>query len=32
VCGHIHQCWGQEARVDGTLIANLGPDGRVFDL
>ncbi|WDT94179.1 metallophosphoesterase family protein [Thermoleophilum album] len=32
VCGHIHQCWGQESRVDGTLVANLGPDGRVFDL
>ncbi len=32
VCGHVHQCWGQESRVDGTLVANLGPEGRIFEL
>jgi len=27
LCGHIHQCWGQSAAIDGTSVFNLGPDG-----
>jgi uncharacterized protein len=27
VCGHIHQCWGQESTIGPTRIVNLGPDG-----
>ena len=32
VCGHIHQAWGQEARVGSTRVVNLGPQGRFFDV
>lgn len=32
VCGHIHQCWGQEARVGPTRVANLGPQGTFFEV
>lgn len=32
VCGHIHQCWGQESRVGPTRIVNLGPDGTLLEL
>jgi Icc-related predicted phosphoesterase len=32
VCGHIHQCWAQEAEIARTRVVNLGPDGRFFDL
>lgn len=32
VCGHIHEAWGSESSVGPTKIANLGPDGRFFDL
>jgi Icc-related predicted phosphoesterase len=32
VCGHIHQCWGQEAAIGATRVVNLGPKGRFFDL
>jgi uncharacterized protein len=27
VCGHIHQCWGQESEVGATRVINLGPEG-----
>jgi uncharacterized protein len=27
VCGHIHQCWGEESRIGPTRVVNLGPDG-----
>ncbi len=27
VCGHIHESWGCQSRVDGTPIRNLGPKG-----
>jgi Icc-related predicted phosphoesterase len=27
VCGHIHESWGTESRVNGTRIVNLGPSG-----
>ncbi|HEY3020631.1 MAG TPA: metallophosphoesterase family protein [Solirubrobacteraceae bacterium] len=32
LCGHIHECWGQESRVGESPVVNLGPAGRVFDL
>jgi Icc-related predicted phosphoesterase len=27
VCGHIHESWGCESRIDGTAVRNLGPGG-----
>jgi Icc-related predicted phosphoesterase len=30
LCGHIHQCWGQEATIGSTRVVNLGPVGRWF--
>jgi uncharacterized protein len=30
VCGHIHQCWGQESRIGDTRVLNLGPDGTLI--
>jgi Icc-related predicted phosphoesterase len=32
VCGHIHQCWSQEAVIGSSRVVNLGPQGRFFDL
>ena len=32
VCGHIHESWGEESKVGPTHVANLGPDGRTFDI
>jgi Icc-related predicted phosphoesterase len=32
VCGHIHQCWGEEAVIGTTPVVNVGPDGRFFDI
>lgn len=32
VCGHIHESWGERSRISETEIANLGPDGDVFEL
>ncbi len=32
VCGHIHESWAEESTVGETLIVNLGPSGRVFDV
>jgi Icc-related predicted phosphoesterase len=32
VCGHIHQCWGQESKVGDTRVVNLGPDGMEFEI
>jgi uncharacterized protein len=32
VCGHIHEAWGAEATVGRTPVANLGPEGRFFEL
>ena len=26
LCGHIHECWGQEAKIGVTRVLNLGPD------
>jgi Icc-related predicted phosphoesterase len=32
VCGHIHDCWGQEGRIGATRIVNLGPRPNWFEL
>lgn len=32
LCGHIHQCQGQEATIGETRAVNLGPKGAFFDL
>ncbi len=32
VCGHIHQCQGQEATIGSTKVVNVGPEGRFFEL
>lgn len=31
-CGHVHDCWGERSRIGPSEIANLGPDGDVFEL
>jgi uncharacterized protein len=32
LCGHIHQCWGQESAVGSSRVVNLGPEGLWFDI
>lgn len=32
VCGHIHECWGQETTVGQTRLFNLGPTGRFIEI
>ena len=32
VCGHIHECAGQEATIGRTRLWNLGPDGTFIDV
>jgi Icc-related predicted phosphoesterase len=32
VCGHIHECWGQESVIGSSRVLNLGPAGTVLDL
>jgi Icc-related predicted phosphoesterase len=32
VCGHIHESWGCESKVDDTPIYNLGPKGTWLDV
>jgi Icc-related predicted phosphoesterase len=32
LCGHIHQCWGQEATIGNTRVVNLGPRGHFFQV
>ena len=32
VCGHIHECQGQETTVGTTRLFNLGPAGRTIEL
>jgi len=32
VCGHIHECWGQEATIGRTRVVNLGPEGALLDV
>jgi Icc-related predicted phosphoesterase len=32
VCGHIHECWGQESSVGESRIVNLGPAGTLLEV
>ncbi len=32
VCGHIHDCWGQEGMVGATRVVNLGPTVNWFEV
>lgn len=32
LCGHIHECWGEESRAGESPVLNLGPDGRAVDV
>jgi uncharacterized protein len=32
LCGHVHECWGQQSRVGDVPVRNLGPGGAVIDL
>jgi Icc-related predicted phosphoesterase len=32
VCGHIHECQGEEAAIGPTRVVNLGPEGMLFEL
>lgn len=32
VCGHVHECWGEEAAIASSRVINLGPDGVFIDL
>lgn len=32
LCGHIHECWGQESAIGESPVYNLGPDGRTLDI
>ena len=32
LCGHVHDCWGQESRVGDVPVRNLGPGGAVIEL
>jgi Icc-related predicted phosphoesterase len=32
LCGHIHELWGQESRIDGAQVFNLGPAGKIIEI
>lgn len=32
LCGHIHDCWGEESMIDDTLVRNLGPSVNWFEV
>jgi uncharacterized protein len=32
LCGHVHECWGQESRVGDVPVRNLGPDAAIIDV
>ncbi|MCP3970575.1 MAG: serine/threonine protein phosphatase [Rhodobacteraceae bacterium] len=32
LCGHVHDCWGQEGHIGGTRVVNLGPTANWFEL
>ncbi len=32
ICGHIHNCAGQSARIGATEIINVGPDGMLMQI
>lgn len=32
ICGHIHECWGNEAAIGPTPVINVGPKGRLLEI
>jgi len=32
VCGHIHECWGQESFAGPTRVRNAGPQGAIVEV
>jgi len=32
LCGHIHDCWGQEGRIGASRVRNLGPTVNWFEI
>jgi Icc-related predicted phosphoesterase len=32
LCGHIHECWGEESKIGQTRVVNLGPEGTLFEV
>ena len=32
LCGHIHDCWGEEGQIEETLVKNLGPTVNWFEV
>jgi Icc-related predicted phosphoesterase len=32
LCGHIHECAGQEVEIGGVRVLNLGPEGTLVDV
>lgn len=32
LCGHVHDCWGQEGLIGATLVRNLGPTVSWFEV
>jgi Icc-related predicted phosphoesterase len=32
LCGHIHESWGEEARIGATRVLNLGPAGTLVEI
>lgn len=32
LCGHIHECWGQDGNIGNSRIFNLGPDGKYIEI
>jgi uncharacterized protein len=32
ICGHVHECWGQESRIGATRVLNVGPVGVLLEL
>lgn len=32
VCGHVHECWGQEGMIGRSRVINLGPSVNWFDI
>lgn len=31
LCGHIHECWGQEDSIGSARVFNLGPEGKYIE-
>ena len=32
ICGHLHETWGTEDKLDKTLIINPGPEGKIIEV